>query len=126
MSNLSEAFNQAFLDELFPESRTNDFFEALFGDAEEGAYTIRLSFQSAQKNTLLFHFELHQRGQQCLRCNLTTGLPQVFQRHPIIGANKLAETFAKKAGFAEFSWRIGATVQLSEQLHYMPFYVEAK
>lgn len=124
--NFTEEFNTTFTDELFPESRTNEFFEALFGDAEEGAYTIKLRFHASKANTLLFHFELHQRGQQCLRCNLTTGLPAVFQRHPLIGAQKLAESIAKKAGFSEFSWRLGATVQQSEQLHYIPFYIEGK
>ena len=119
-------FDQNFIDDAFPADRTDAFFEALFGDAEEGAYNIRLSFQEQEQSKLTFHFELHQRADQCLRCNLTTGLPQVFQRHPIIGAKVIAEKAAKEAGFQDFAWSLGNTVQVSEQLHYIPFYVEAK
>ena len=34
-------FSQEFLTNLFPPERTNDFFEALFGDPEDGAYDIK-------------------------------------------------------------------------------------
>lgn len=119
-------FNQNFIDEVFPADCTDAFFEALFGEAEEGAYDIRLSFQEQQENKLVFHFELHQRPGKCLRCNLTTGLPQVFQRHPIIGAKTIAEKAAQKADFKDFTWSLGSTVQHSEELHYIPLYIEAK
>ena len=119
-------FNQDFIDEVFPAERTGEFFEALFGGAEDGAYDIRLSFQEQQEKSIIFHFELHQRPNQCLRCNLTTGLPQVFQRHPIINAKGIAEKAAQVAGFQDFSWKLGNTVQLSEQLHYIPLLIEAK
>ena len=119
-------FNQDFINDAFPADRTDAFFDALFGGSEDGAYDISLSFQEKKDNVLVFHFELHQRPNQCLRCNLTTGLPQVFQRHPIIGAKVIAEKAAAKAGFQEFTWRLGNTVQYSEQLHYIPLYIEEK
>ena len=37
-------FTPEYLQELFPENRANDFFEALLGDADEGAYDISLSY----------------------------------------------------------------------------------
>lgn len=37
-----DVFTPECLNDLFPIQRTNDFFDALFGDAEEGAYDIRL------------------------------------------------------------------------------------
>ena len=33
---------QEFLDELLPPERSDQFFDALYGDASEGAYDIRL------------------------------------------------------------------------------------
>lgn len=119
-------FNQDFINEVFPADRTNAFFDALFGGSEDGAYDISLSFQEQKQNQLVFHFDLHQRQGQCLRCNLTTGLPQVFQRHPVIAAKVIAEKAAEKAGFKEFTWSLGHTVQQSEQLHYIPLYIDAK
>ncbi len=116
-------FNQEFLNLLFPPERTNEFFDALFGDPEEGAYDIKLSYQGKEGNSHKFFFELHARPNQCLRCNLTTGLPPVFERHPIIATKKLAEEIAKKAGFANHTWKIGQTIQYSENLHFVPLFV---
>ena len=107
-------FDQEFLTDLFPPERTNEFFEALFGDAEDGAYDIKMSYQGKDGNA---------RPNQCLRCNLTTGLPPVFERHPIIAAKTMAEKIAKEAGFAKYTWKIGPTIQYSEAVHYVPFYV---
>ena len=38
-----DVFTPECLNDLFPPQRTDDFFDALFGDAEEGAYDIRLA-----------------------------------------------------------------------------------
>ena len=38
-----DVFTPECLTDLFPPQRTDDFFDALFGDAEEGAYDIRLT-----------------------------------------------------------------------------------
>ena len=35
-----DVFTPECLNDLFPIQRTNDFFDALFGDAEEGAYDV--------------------------------------------------------------------------------------
>ena len=70
-------FIDSTLKELFPSERANDFFEALFGDADEGAYDIVLSFKGYNERTSMLHFflDLHERPGRCLACNLTYGLP---------------------------------------------------
>ncbi|MBP3730909.1 MAG: pancreas/duodenum homeobox protein 1 [Mailhella sp.] len=114
-------FTKEYLNSVFPPERTDRFFEALFGDAEDGAYDIRLSFLSAAENRLNFLFELHQRGNACLACNLTHGLPHVFERHPVIDAKGLAASLAAKAGWTDYKWSIGSTEEVSAALHVIPF-----
>lgn len=107
---------------LFPPERTDTFFEALFGGAEEGAYDIRVAFVRGAKRRLDFVFELRQRGDACLACNLTHGLPQVFARHPVIDAAGLAARLAALAGWPEGSWRweLEPTEEVSDALHVVP------
>lgn len=121
-SEMKDIFTDQALDELFPESRTNDFFEALFGEAEEGSYTIRLRFEEAKGNTLKFLFELHQRPGKCLACNLTTGLPHVFTRHPVINAKGTAQALCDMLpeSMACETWEVGPTRQYSSALHAIP------
>lgn len=126
MSRYEALFTPTCLDEIFPaEERTNAFFDALFGNAEEGAYDIRLTFHRAQekeREQLEFFFELHQRNGMCLACNLTHGLPQVFRRHPVIGLKELCAQLARRAGWAdnEWSWELGETEEASDELHVIP------
>lgn len=115
--------NQQWLDSIFPAERTDAFFEALFGGAEEGAYDIRLVFRSKDDVQLNFAFELHQRPGKCLACNLTYGLPQVFQRHPVINVKGVAEEVAKSCGWEKWHWALGATEERSRELHCIPFAV---
>jgi len=121
-SEIESIFTKQALAELFPESRTNEFFEALFGDAEEGSYTITLKFEKAGKNTLRFLYELHQRPGKCLACNLTTGLPHVFTRHPIINAKGTAQALCDMlpTSAACETWEVGPTRQYSSSLHAIP------
>ncbi len=111
---------QEYLDNLFPASRTDEIFEVLFGDAEDGAYDIRLSLQESSAEKVLLHYELHGRPGKCLACNLTSGLPHVFNRHPIIAAQKTAEDIAKNLEWNNFTFEIGSTEQFSEDLHFIP------
>ena len=126
MPELTDIFTQERLLELFPPERTEEFFEALFGGAEEGAYDIRLSLRKASKSRLDFLFELHQRGGKCLACNLTLGLPQVFARHPVLNVKGLAAQAAKLAGWEDNSWiwELGRTEEVSSALHVIPFRLE--
>jgi hypothetical protein len=115
-------FSKEFMTQVFPPERTGQFFEALFGDAEEGAYDIRMSYLSGTEKTMDFLFELHQRGNACLACNLTHGLPHVFQRHPIINVRGVAEALARRAGWEDghWEWQLGSTEEVSRALHVIP------
>ncbi len=127
MDNVNDIFSDNVLQELFPAERANDFFEALFGDADEGAYDIGLRFAdyNSQANSLHFHLDLLERPGCCLACNLTRGLPEVFSRHPVINVNGLVADIEKildgKAQCAE--WKLGATVQHEKSLHSIPLHI---
>ncbi len=128
MDTLATIFDDDTLAQLFPAARSNDFFEALFGDADEGAYDIRLRFAGYDEadNTLRFFLDLHERPGCCLVCSLTHGLPEVFSRHPVINIKGLVADIEKKlAGRAECGdWRLGATEQQSRGLHSIPLIIQ--
>lgn len=121
MTNSAQIFTPSALDEIFPPSLTDRFFEALFGDAEDGAYDIRLRFEEHNASELRFAFQLLQRPGKCLACNLTYGLPQVFSRHPLLAVGRLAQTLCERIGTAPASWKLGSTRELSRSLHAIPF-----
>lgn len=124
-NRLRALFSQDKLDAIFPEERTNQFFEALFGDADEGAYDIRLVFNSARANQILFDLELHQRPGRCLACNLTYGLPAVFERHPIINIQGVVDqltTLMNGQGNAA-RWELGRSKEVTRQLHVVPLII---
>jgi len=121
--NLADLFNQEALSQLFPPSRTDDFFEALFGDAAEGAYDICPHFAGhPNPQTYLFELRLKQRPGKCLVCNLTYGLPEVFSRHPGLNIKGLVADLAAKLelGPQQVSWHLGATQSISNALHVIP------
>ena len=124
--NFNAIFNQDKLDSLFPLERSNQFFEALFGDSDEGAYDIQLTFKGCQDTTLLFELELHQRPGKCLACNLTYGLPQVFARHPIIDIQGLVSQLNQMLdGQAQCKdWQLGKVREVSRQLHVIPLMID--
>jgi len=115
-------FTADVLNRLFPEERSNEFFDALFGDADEGAYDIRLGYRGTSGNTLTLELELHERPGKCLACNLTQGLPTVFSRHPIINVNGLVEDVNKLLdghGVCK-EWSLGNTEQRRKDMHVIP------
>jgi len=114
-------YNEETLSKLLPETRSDEFFEALYGDAEEGAYDISLAYVKADENTLEFELQLKQRPGKCLACNLTYGLPDVFKRHPLINLNGIVKEIETLAGDVRFSgWKLGRTKEKSRQLHTVP------
>ncbi|WP_029893919.1 hypothetical protein [Desulfohalovibrio reitneri] len=115
-------FTPAKLAEIFPPERADQYFEALFGDASEGAFDIALEYVGEQDGELRFRFRLDQRPGQCLRCNLTQGLPQVFSRHPIIDVAGTVRSIERLAGLDEGSldWSLGSTEQPSAETHAIP------
>jgi len=121
-------FNGRILGDLFPDQRADQFFEALYGDIEEGAYTIRLKFEQydGERRTLLFGLELKERPGKCLACNLTYGLPQVFARHPVINIKGIVQEIEKLLGDGINcrEWSLGRTEPVSNKLHIIPLTIQ--
>lgn len=121
--NPADILDQETLLQLFPRSRSDEFFEALFGDASEGAYDICLAFLgSPGPKAYNFELQLKQRPGKCLVCNLTYGLPEVFSRHPGINLKGLAAEIAQKLGHdpEKVNWKLGITKSISSALHTIP------
>lgn len=125
---IGEYFSKDVLTKLFPKKRTDQFFEALFGDATEGSFDISLALtgHAPEQNRLNFELQLHERAGKCLACNLTYGLPEVFSRHPIININGLVQEIEKAMnGRAKCTgWHLGSTKSKSGQLHVIPLVIE--
>ncbi len=121
-SAIDTLFTNDVLNQLFPEERSNEFFDALFGDAEEGAFDIRLAYRETENHNLTLELELHERPGKCLACNLTQGLPTVFSRHPIININGLIEdvnTLLNGDAICK-EWALGYTEQRTKNMHVIP------
>jgi hypothetical protein len=125
IEDLDDMFPQSFLSRLLPPEKADAFFEALYGDASEGAYDIALSFQGSANDALEFCLDLRRRPGKCLACNLTYGLPQVFSRHPIIDIAGLVGGIEKRLeGKARcHRWELGTTREISGDLHSVPLTV---
>lgn len=123
---IKEILSQEVLQEIFPKERANDYFEALFGDADEGAFDIELGFRESTDNNLILEFKLSERPGHCLACNLTQGLPQVFNRHPVIDVDgvvkKVDELLGDKLKCGE--WSLGYTEQPSRTTHAIPLTIQ--
>jgi hypothetical protein len=130
MMQPEQIFTEKALRALFPPGRSNEFFDALFGDANEGAYDIALTFAGYDKDsqTLNFFLNLHERPGRCLACNLTHGLPEVFKRHPIINIKGLVGEIERLLGGTMVceNWTLGRTDQRSRSLHCIPLQVQLK
>jgi hypothetical protein len=120
-----DIFSEKKLANLFPLDRSDLFFDALYGDASEGAYDITLLFQGAQKDELNFEFHLKQRPGKCLACNLTYGLPEVFSRHSVIDLNGLVRKIVRLIDekIIVLEWKLGLTSEVSSGLHVIPLTV---
>ncbi len=123
--SFDELFTNEVLMDLFPGERSDQFFDALFGDASEGAYDIVLDFKKAVGSELYFDLQLKRRQGKCLVCNLTYGLPGVFSRHPIIDIQGLVREIDRLLGDGPkaVDWRLGGTREVSANLHVVPLIV---
>jgi len=123
---IGDILHKEALEKIFPRERTNDFFDALFGDANEGAYDIELGYRGTTGSTLIMEMRLHERPNCCLACNLTQGLPQVFTRHPIINVEGVVQEIDKLLGeqYSCSSWSLGYTEQQSSSMHVIPLKIE--
>ena len=130
MTDWKQIFSRTTLRELFPQERTDAFFDALFGDASEGAYDIELSFDRYDRaaRNLRFLLNLRERPGRCLACNLTYGLPEVFARHPVIDLKGLVRDIEARLGGEMVcgDWRLGRTVQQDNALHSIPLEIEVR
>ena len=128
MDKFKKMFSDIKLRKMFPPERTNQFFEALFGDPSEGAYDIELRFKDAMDSRLEFEFLLRARPGKCLACSYTFGLPRVFSKHPVIDIQglirKIAEMIKNEAEIK--SWHLGATRILSPEMHSIPLVISIK
>jgi hypothetical protein len=115
-----ELFSEEALSGIFPGERANAFFEALYGDPEEGAYDIRLVFRRQEQSELSFEFLLEKRKGKCLACNLTYGLPEVFSRHPVLDVKGVAGAIGRLMQKKVAGWKIGRTREVSRDLHAIP------
>jgi len=122
-TGLEKIATQDFLDSLLPPEKSDQFFEALYGDASEGAYDIRLEFISATPGRIVLAFNLVQLPGKCLVCNLTYGLPAVFKRHPLIDIKGMISKI-EASGISVTSWRLGETEENSSSLHVIPLYLD--
>ncbi|MBU1196590.1 MAG: pancreas/duodenum homeobox protein 1 [Proteobacteria bacterium] len=120
---IEQRLTQDFLDTLMPPEKSDQFFEALYGDASEGAYNIRLKFKKADEKQIVLMFDLTKRPGKCLVCSLTYGLPTVFSRHPLINIKNLVEKIKEK-GIDVAGWRLGETQERNSSNHMIPFYLD--
>jgi len=123
-----QIFTKEVLRSLFPPDRSNDFFDALFGDASEGAYDIALTYAGydPRANTIEFFLNLHERPGRCLACNLTYGLPEVFGRHPVINIKGLVGEIERLLGddLRCADWKLGRTEQKERSMHSIPLRIQ--
>jgi hypothetical protein len=118
-------FSKDVLTEIFPHEKADQFFELLYGDADEGAYDIDLSYTGYHSGHLEFMFNLRRRQGKCLACNLTYGLPQVFSRHPTLDIEGIVQKFGQITNdIIEIThWQLGGTKEISRDLHIIPLKV---
>jgi len=117
-----EIFSPEWLDRHFSTQRSTDFFEALYGNADDAAFDIKLAFIGAVEEQLNFEFRLIQRPEKCLACNLTYGLPNVFTRHPVINIPGLVADVALALDVPadRLQWKLGLTEAGRSDLHTIP------
>ena len=123
-----ELFTDNVLSDLFPGERANTFFEALYGDIEEGAYDISLAYGgfSPEQKVLQFMLNLSERPGKCLACHLTQGLPEVFSRHPLIDIAGVVEKIDAQLGDKAScgKWHLDSTRTISRNLYAVPLIIE--
>ncbi|WP_031387262.1 hypothetical protein [Desulfonatronum thiodismutans] len=123
--HLQGIFTPERLERIFPVQRSADFFEALYGDADETAFDVKLAFDGGAADRLSFQFHLVQRPGKCLACNLTYGLPKVFIRHPVINMSGLVADIAAALDLpaSRLQWSLDQTEPRRQDLHVIPLNV---
>jgi hypothetical protein len=98
LNDIEDIFTKVVLDELLPPNLSDDFFEALYGDASEGAYNISLSFNSYDAE----------------------------QKHPLINMQGIVENIVKllDADVKLIDWKLGHTETPAAQTHVIPLKIQ--
>ena len=126
-NELNDIFTKDVLNELLPAKLSDDFFEALYGGSDEGAYDISLAFNNydPEQKVLSFDLKLQERPDKCLACNLTYGLPEVFSRHPLINIKDVVEKIVALLGndIKCLDWELGRTKTPAAQTHTIPLII---
>lgn len=124
---IKKMMDDAFLASLFPPGRDNEFFDALYGGSEDGAFDIRLVFQGVNeaRDEIILAYKLTERPGKCMACSLTTGLPPVFRRHPMINIKGIAEKVAERIGDG---WQlkdcdVGHTTPYAPKVNIIPLFI---
>jgi len=124
IEDITSIFTRKVLEDLLPAQRSDEFFEALYGDADEGSYSIRLAFKRYDdtKKCLSFELQLLERPGKCLACNLTYGLPDVFSRHPLINIKGMVAKIETLLGGGVkcTGWELGRTRTPAADMHTIP------
>jgi len=126
----NELIQEDKLNELFPKGKDNEFFEAFYGGLEDGAFDINFSFESynPDNSELVFGFNLKERPGKCMACNLTYGLPAVFEKSPIINLkaiiNGINEMINPHYEVNEFI--LGKTIPKAPKLNVIPLIIKLK
>lgn len=127
---MKELFTDEFLQELFPRGRDDQFFDALYGGAEEGAFDISLEFVSfePEKGRLMLEYRLTERPGKCMACSLTYGLPQVMERHPIIDVKgtvaKIGQRLKNDCDWIVVDWALGRTTPYAPKVNVIPLIIQ--
>ena len=123
-TNVTDIFTEEVLTELLPPQRSDEFFEALYGDRDEGTYDISLACKhyDAALKELSFELQLHQRPDKCLACKLTYGLPEVLSRHPLINIPGMVQKIVRLLGndIQCLGWELGRTQTPAANMHSIP------
>lgn len=123
-----ELITQEKVTALFPEGKDNEFFDAFYGGAEDGAFDIRFFFEGYdhKKSELFFEFRLIERPGKCMRCNLTYGLPEVFERSPIINLKGIINGIGGMLNpyYEIVSFSLGRTTPKSPKINVIPLSIK--
>ena len=120
---IEELITDEFLKRLFPPEKADEFFEALYGGAETGAFDIALKYKgfNEPEGILFLEFILTERPGKCMACSLTQGLPPVFQRHPVINIKNIVEKIDERiSDWSVEDWSIGSTTPLNSKTNSIP------
>ncbi len=125
--SVESVINDDFLNGLFPPEKADEFFEALYGGAEAGAFDISLHYSGfdSNRNVLYLEFRLTERPGKCMQCNLTYGLPEVFSRHPVINVAGIASAVGEALSpeWKVKEWHLGSTRMAGPQVNFIPLTV---